>query len=170
MDDEKATRRVMPVVCVTDGKHHVRKFLREALSEFSFAIYECVEVGELSPALDARPPDLVILGLTAGGIAASEMLRTLAAKNFDGKVLPFAQRDSAVIGTIHDLAEQLGISLLPPLLVPFSNERLRESIANIAARRLIGTFGGHGRGRARGLARTLVSTENRCTRHGHAWR
>ncbi|MEX1059705.1 MAG: EAL domain-containing response regulator [Methyloceanibacter sp.] len=127
--DGLETRRGVPLVCVTDGKHHVRKFLREVLSEFSFTIYECVEVGELSAALDARPPDLVILGLTAGGIAAGEMLRTLAAKDFDGKVLPFAQRDSAVIETIHELAEQLGISLLPPLLVPFSNERLRESIA-----------------------------------------
>ncbi len=127
--DGLETRRDVPLVCVTDGKHHVRKFLREALSEFSFTIYECVEVGELSAALDARPPDLVILGLTAGGIAAGEMLRTLAAKDFDGKVLPFAQRDSAVIETIHELAEQLGISLLPPLLMPFSNERLRESIA-----------------------------------------
>jgi len=127
--DGLETRRGVPLVCVTDGKHHVRKFLREVLSEFSFTLYECVEVGELSAALDARPPDLVILGLTAGGIAAGEMLRTLAAKDFDGKILPFAQRDSAVIETIHELADQLGISLLPPLLVPFSNERLRESIA-----------------------------------------
>jgi DNA-binding response OmpR family regulator len=62
--DGLETRRGVPLVCVTDGKHHVRKFLREVLSEFSFTIYECVEVGELSAALDARPPDLVILGLT----------------------------------------------------------------------------------------------------------
>ncbi|HEX9752388.1 MAG TPA: hypothetical protein VGA46_02925 [Methyloceanibacter sp.] len=80
--DGLETRRDVPLVCVTDGKHHVRKFLREVLGEFSFTIYECVEVGELSAALDARPPDLVILGLTAGGIAAGEMLRMLAAKDF----------------------------------------------------------------------------------------
>ena len=127
--DEHTTRSCVPLVCVTDGKHHIRKLLREVLSEFNCSIYECVEVGELSAALDARPPDLVILGLTAGGISAGEMLRTLAAKNFGSKVLPFAQRDSAVIGTIHELAEQLGISLLAPLLMPFSNERLRGSIA-----------------------------------------
>ncbi|MGH6832625.1 MAG: EAL domain-containing response regulator, partial [Methyloceanibacter sp.] len=127
--DGPEIRRGAPLVCVTDGKHHVRKFLREVLSEFSFTIYECVEVDELNAALEARPPDLVVLGLTAGGIAAGEMLRALAAKDFDGKVLPFAQRDSAVIETIHELADQLGISLLPPLLVPFSNERLRESVA-----------------------------------------
>jgi len=127
--DELETRRGVPLVCVTDGKHHVRKFLREALSEFSFTIYECIETRELSAALDARPPDLVVLGLTAGGIAASEMLRTLATKDFDGKVLPFAERDSGVVETIQDLAERLGLSLLPPLLMPFSKERLRESMA-----------------------------------------
>lgn len=127
--DGLETRRGVPLVCVTDGKHHIRKFVREILSEFSFTIYEVIEVSELSAALDAKPPDLVILGLTAGGIAAGEMLRTLAAKDFDGKILPFAQRDSAVVETIQELAEQLGISLLPPLLMPFGKERLRDSIA-----------------------------------------
>ena len=105
--DGLETRRGVPLVCVTDGKHHVRKFLREVLSEFNFTLYECVVVGELSAA--------------AGGIAAGEVLRTLAAKDFDGKVLPFAQRDSAVIESIHELADQLGISLHPPLLMPFRN-------------------------------------------------
>ena len=129
MNDEKATRRVMPLVCVTDGKQHIRKFLREALSEFGFTIYECIEVGELRTALDVRPPDLVVLGLTAGEIGAGEMLRTLAAKDFNGKVLPFVPRDSALLGPIQELAEELGVAMLPPLLMPFSNVRLRESIA-----------------------------------------
>jgi hypothetical protein len=35
--------------------------------------------------------------LTAGSIDAGEMLRTVAAKDFAGRVLPFAQRDSAVL-------------------------------------------------------------------------
>jgi EAL domain-containing protein (putative c-di-GMP-specific phosphodiesterase class I) len=127
--DEQETRRVMPLVCVTDGKPHIRKFLREALIEFGFTIYECVQVSELSAALDAKPPDLVVLGLTAGGVAASEMLKTLAANDFDGKVLPFAPRDSAVARAIQELAAKLGIAMLPPLLMPLSNERLRNSIA-----------------------------------------
>jgi len=127
--DELESRAALPLVCVTDGQHHIRKFLREALSEFRFTIYECLEPRELSAALDARPPDLVILGLTAGGIGAGEMLRTLAARDFDGRVLPFAERDSAVLGPIQDLAERLGISFLPPLLMPFNKQRLRQSIA-----------------------------------------
>jgi EAL domain-containing protein (putative c-di-GMP-specific phosphodiesterase class I) len=127
--DEIECRAAVPLVCVTDGQHHIRKFLREALSEFHFTVYECIEPRELSAALDARSPDLVILGLTAGGIGAGEMLRTLATKDFDGKVLPFAERDSAVLEAIQDLAEQLAVSLLPPLLMPFNKHRLRASLA-----------------------------------------
>jgi EAL domain-containing protein (putative c-di-GMP-specific phosphodiesterase class I)/CheY-like chemotaxis protein len=127
--DEQKTRRVRPLVCVTDGKSHVRQFLREALSEFGLTIYECVQAGELSTALDAKPPDLVVLGLSAGGIAASEMLKALAAKEFDGKVLPFAPRDSSVVGTIQELAEKLGVAMLPPLFMPLSHQRLRDRIA-----------------------------------------
>ena len=127
--DERETRRSAPLVCVTDGKHHVRRFLLEVLSEFDFTLYECVEPAELADALEARAPDLVVLGLTAGSIAAGEMLRTLAARDFDGKVLPFAQRDSEIVKPIRELAEQLGIALLPPLLMPFGKARLRESIA-----------------------------------------
>ena len=127
--DEQALRRGMPLVCVTDGKQHIRRFLREALSEFRFIIYECVEPSELGAALDTRPPDLVVLGLTAGAIKAGDLLETLAEKDFEGKVLPFAARDSAVIGAIQERAAKLGVALLPPLFMPFSNERLRESVA-----------------------------------------
>lgn len=126
--DERASRRSAPLVCITDGRHQVRRFLREVLSEFDFTIYECVEPAELGDALAARAPDLVVLGLTAGGLAAGEMLRTLADWNFDGKVLPFAQRDSEIVESVRELAEQLGIALLPPLLMPFGKERLRQSL------------------------------------------
>jgi CheY-like chemotaxis protein len=127
--DENETRRVKPHVCVTDGKHHIRKFLREALSEFGFMINECPEPRDLSAALEARPPDLVVLGLTAGAVAGAEMLRALADNDFHGKVLPVASRDSTVMEDIQELAEKLGVVLLPPLVTPFSNERLRDSLA-----------------------------------------
>jgi EAL domain-containing protein (putative c-di-GMP-specific phosphodiesterase class I) len=128
---EATTRHGTPLVCVTDGKEHIRRFLREALSEFRFVIQECVETAELSAALDARAPDLVVLGLTAGASEACGMLQALADKDFEGKVLPFAPRDSTVVGTLQERAEELGIALLPPLLMPFSNEALRESIATL---------------------------------------
>jgi EAL domain-containing protein (putative c-di-GMP-specific phosphodiesterase class I) len=127
--NEPTSRSGAPLVCVTDGNHHTRKFLRESLGEFRLTIYECVELHELGAALDAKPPDLVILGLTAGSVTAGAILRMLATRDFNGKILPFAPRDSAVIETMQELADQVGVSLLPPLLMPFTRERLRESIA-----------------------------------------
>lgn len=127
--DEPGTRRVRLLVCITDGKPHIRTFLRDALSELSFSVYECEQARDLDVALDAKPPDLVVLGLTAGGVAAGEMLETLAAKDFDGKILPFAPRDSSIVGIIQELAEKLGLAMLPPLLTPFSKEQLREILA-----------------------------------------
>jgi DNA-binding response OmpR family regulator len=118
--DEHEKRAGRPLVCVTDGKAHIRKFLREMLGEYGFTIYECVEIDELSAALDAGPPDLVVLGLTAGAIVAAEMLRLLAAHDFEGKILPIATRDSAAVTAIQDLAEELRIVLLPPLLMPLA--------------------------------------------------
>ena len=160
--DELKSRAAVPLVCVTDGQHHIRTFLREALSESRFTIYECIEPRELSAALDTRPPDLVILGLTAGGIGAGEMLRALATKNFDGSVLPFAQRDSTLLEAIKDLAERLAICLLPPLLMPFNKQRLRQSLAILLPEgtsdrygccpRDVGPADRYGRGRASGLA------------------
>lgn len=127
--DEHEARRGRPPVCVTDGKAHIQKFLREMLGAYGFTIYECVEIGELSAALDARPQDLVVLVLTARGIVAAEMLRLFAAHDFEGKILPVATRDSPVVRAIQELAEELGIALLPPLLMPFGKERLHDSLS-----------------------------------------
>src|SRR5215470_15128173 len=80
-------RRVAPRVCVADSKQHIRKFLREALEEFGFITYECTQASDLHQVLHNSLPDLVVLGLSAGGSAAGEMLQTLAAKTFGGKVL-----------------------------------------------------------------------------------
>jgi len=45
--DERESGRAAPLVCITDGKHHIRKFLREALSEYNFTLYEWVELADL---------------------------------------------------------------------------------------------------------------------------
>ena len=127
--NDNAPPKVTQHICVTDGKQHVRRFLRETLSEFGFSIAECGDTQDLSAALVKRPPDLVVLGLTEDGASAGEMLKVLADKDFAGKVLPFARRDSSVIEDVEEFAETLGIALLPPLLTPFNDERLRDSIA-----------------------------------------
>jgi len=122
-------RKVAPRACVADRKQHIRTFLAEALEELGFIICECGQVGELDAILDARLPDLVVLGLSAGGAAAGEMLNALAAHAFDGKVLLLGPRDSRAMEAVRRLGEELGIAMLPTLATPFSSERLRDAIA-----------------------------------------
>ena len=71
--------------------------------------------------LDARPPDLLVLGLSGGGIDACETLHLLASRNFDGKVLLLGPRASLQVKAVHELGEELGLMMLPVLGTPFDN-------------------------------------------------
>src|SRR5450755_1230867 len=124
-------RKVVPRVCVVDGKPHVRKFIGEALEELGFITCECTQVGELSAVLDGQAPNLVVGGLSAGGIEAAAMLEALAARAFDGKVLLVGPRDSLMLAAVQELGEQLGIAMLPTLATPFDSSGLGNSVATL---------------------------------------
>jgi hypothetical protein len=47
-------RKVVPRICIVDGKRHSRKFLEEPLEEPGFTTGACTQVSE---------PDLVLAGL-----------------------------------------------------------------------------------------------------------
>jgi hypothetical protein len=122
-------RKVAPRVCVADSKQHIRIFLGEALEELGFITCATEQVNELGTLLDAQLPDLVVLGLSGGGIAAGEMLKVLANKEFQGKVLLLGPRDSYVVEAVRELGNELGIAMLPTLVTPFRSEGLRDSVA-----------------------------------------
>ncbi len=124
-------RKVRPRVCVADAKQHIRKFVGEVLEELGFITCECAQVSELSAAFDAQLPDLVVVGLSAGGIEAAAMLKALAARAFDGKVLLLGPRDSSVVTAVREVGERLGIAMLPALATPFGTEGLRRSVATL---------------------------------------
>jgi EAL domain-containing protein (putative c-di-GMP-specific phosphodiesterase class I) len=118
-------------VCIADSKPHIRKFLGESLEELGFITCECTQVGELNAVLDGQPPELVVVGLSAGGIEAAAMLQALAARAFDGKVLLLGPRDSLMVAAVQELGEQLGIAMLPMLATPFDSRSLRNSVATL---------------------------------------
>jgi EAL domain-containing protein (putative c-di-GMP-specific phosphodiesterase class I) len=122
-------RRVVPSVCIADPKQHVRSFLGTALEEFGFVVRERPEGDELTALLDSRPPDLMIIGFSAGGAEVSEMLQTLATKQFDGSVLLVGPQDSPIVAALRELGEGLGLAMLPTLATPFTNDSLRHSVA-----------------------------------------
>ena len=124
-------RKVRPRVCIADGKQHIRKFLGDALEEIGFITCECTQVGELDAALDAQLSDLVVVGLSSGGVEAAAILKALAARAYSGEVLLLGPRTSSVVAAVQELGEQLGLAMLPALATPFGTEGLRDSVATL---------------------------------------
>jgi EAL domain-containing protein (putative c-di-GMP-specific phosphodiesterase class I)/CheY-like chemotaxis protein len=126
-------RKVTPRACVADGKPHIRNFLREALEELGFITSECEQADSVGAVLLDQQPDLFVLGLSAGGIAANGMLEALELMKFEGKVLLFGPRASPMVTAILAIGEELGLAMLPLLPTPFSDNDLRDRVAALPA-------------------------------------
>lgn len=128
-------RRSRPRIYAVEGKPHIRAFLKEALEDPRFVTCECACVEELATALavlpEAHVPDLVILGPSVSAIETDEILRTLAAKTFDGKVIVLGPPAQRMTADILEFGEQLGIEMLPILPTPFSMGNLRDRVVRL---------------------------------------
>src|SRR5258708_3291764 len=102
-------RKVTPRGCSADGNHHVRPFLAEAPEALGFITCECARASDLHAVLDTHLPDLVVLGLSAGAVAAGEILQALATEQFGGKVLLLGPDGSPVVVTLCEMGEELGV-------------------------------------------------------------
>jgi EAL domain-containing protein (putative c-di-GMP-specific phosphodiesterase class I) len=122
-------RKIRPSVCVIDRKRHIRSFLRDALDDLEFITCECADHAQLKGVLEAQRPDLVVLGLSAGGEEGVEVLNTLVAKEFLGKVLLLGPRVSPMLAALQALGEQLKLDMLPVLCTPFGSGNLRDRVA-----------------------------------------
>ena len=124
-------RKVAPRACIADSKPHIRRFLKDALEDIGFITGEHEPDGDLTAALRGTLPDLFVLGLSAGGIAASNTLEQLAARRFDGKVLVFGQVAAPMVPAVHALGRDLGLTMLPLLPTPFSDSDLRARVGSL---------------------------------------
>jgi EAL domain-containing protein (putative c-di-GMP-specific phosphodiesterase class I) len=122
-------RKVRPRACIADGKQHIRTFLGETLEELGFLACQCAQASELGMVLDGHLPDLIVLGLSGGAVEATEMLKILAARAFDGKVLLLGRRNAPAVIAVRELGVQLGLAMLPMLPTPFDDRNLRNSVA-----------------------------------------
>src|SRR3954454_14271058 len=119
----------MPMACVADASPATRTFLADTLEGFGFATSECAQLAALTAALDAGQPVLVVIGSSAGGIKACEMMELLAARDYDGKVLVLGPRNSPMVGAVRALGAKLGLAMLPLLATPFTAGTLRDAVA-----------------------------------------
>jgi EAL domain-containing protein (putative c-di-GMP-specific phosphodiesterase class I)/CheY-like chemotaxis protein len=124
-------RKVRPRVCIADEKQHIRTFLAEALQELGFIPCECARASELGAVLDGHLPDLIVLGLSAGGAESAEILKILAARKFNGNVLLLGPRALPAVVAVRELGEELALVMLPMLSTPFGDGSLRDSVATL---------------------------------------
>jgi hypothetical protein len=123
-----AGQRLMPRACIADSTRHMRIFLGRALQELGFVSYGCIHVAELRTVLDLYRPDLVLIGVSGGGIEACEMIEMLAAKQFQGKVLVLGPRISPMVAAVRGLGQKHGLRILPLLSTPFGAGDLRDCV------------------------------------------
>ncbi len=116
-------------VCVLDTQQQMRTFLADTLEELGFVTCECAHLAELPAVLVSRLPDIIVIGSSAGGIEACEIMELLAAEDFDGHVLVLGPRVSPMVAAVRELGKRLGLRILPLLATPFSCEDVRDCIA-----------------------------------------
>jgi EAL domain-containing protein (putative c-di-GMP-specific phosphodiesterase class I) len=119
-------------VCVLEAQQQMRTYLADALEELGFVTCECAHLAELPLVLASRLPDIVVIGSSAGGIEACEIVELLAADDFDGQVLVLGSRVSPMVAAVRELGKGLGLRILPLLATPFSREDVLDCIAACA--------------------------------------
>jgi len=121
-------RKVVPRACIVDDKAHIRDFLRDALEELGFIVHECTDTPRIADTVVEHQSDLVVLGLSGGGVAASAALEALQAGGFRGRVLVFGPPASPMVTAIAAIGGEIGLDMLPMLPTPFSDKDLHERV------------------------------------------
>jgi len=124
-------RRIAPRACVIDGKHYLRTFLSEALEELGFIVCQCASAQGLGETLGTHYPDILICGLSGGGMEGSRTLEIAAVHGFQGKVLLLGPAVSPMVHAVRDFGERLGLAILPVLKTPFGDRDLRGAVSSL---------------------------------------
>jgi EAL domain-containing protein (putative c-di-GMP-specific phosphodiesterase class I) len=125
---------MIPNVCIIDDKPHIRTFLGDAFEELGFLVSTLGGARDLEALLAPHYADIVVLGLSAGGVEASRVIEALAARSFSGQLLVIGQAGSPMVAAVRHLAGQRGLALLPTLATPFSIDTLHRSVAELLSR------------------------------------
>lgn len=127
---EFGRRRVAPRVAIVDAKLYVRTFLAETFEELGFIPSGFARAAELAPALNALPPDLVLIVVT-GEAGVEDVLGVLAAGLFPGKVILLGAHSLPALAAMQRLGSELGLAMLPVLTTPFRTTDLTERLAGL---------------------------------------
>jgi EAL domain-containing protein (putative c-di-GMP-specific phosphodiesterase class I) len=122
-------RRRAPLACIIDRKPHICAFLGDAIENLGFTVHPCPRAGEIRGTIANLAPDLVVLGTLASEADLRTVLSGLALERYAGRVMLFGGRASSQLLVAHDYGENVGLSMLPPLLTPFRDSDLHDNLA-----------------------------------------
>lgn len=76
-------------------------------------------------------PQLIVLDLSLGDFDAIEVLRILAAMQFQGDVILISGHDEVTLDEVHQIGVRRGVSMMEPLHKPFRLEQLRSRLDQV---------------------------------------
>src|SRR5262249_46459252 len=106
-------------------------FVSRALSAAGFVAHECSRIPEVEAALTQYRPEVIVLDLALKGADGIEMMRSLAAARFAGKVMLISGHNEATLEEAHKIGERRGLNMLQPLHKPFRLEEIRHRLADV---------------------------------------
>jgi diguanylate cyclase (GGDEF)-like protein len=104
---------------VVDDEPQVCALLSRVLARRGFATVELKRVSEVEAALSIVRPDAI------------DVMRSLTASRFTGKVLLISGHDAATIEDVRKIGERQGLTLLPTLRKPFRVEEFAVRLADV---------------------------------------
>jgi EAL domain-containing protein (putative c-di-GMP-specific phosphodiesterase class I) len=117
---------------VVDDDPQFRAFIAKALGGMGFATHEMSQLPEVETALATYNAEVIVLDLSLGETDAVEVLRSIGASLFGGKVLLISGNDTTVLNEVQNIGARLGIVMLPFLSKPCRLEELKKRIATLA--------------------------------------
>ena len=116
---------------IVDDEPQVRAFVSKALVGAGFIPHEFSRVPEVEAALTLFKPEVIVLDLSLGATDAVEMMRSLAASRFAGKILLVSGHDATTLDEVRKIGERRGLAMLPSLRKPFRLQELRARLAEV---------------------------------------
>lgn len=117
---------------IVDDEPQVRTLIARAVSAEGYEPHEFSRVLDVETALTQFSPDIIILDLSLEESDAVEMIRSLAASRFGGKVLLVSGHGSATLEEVRKIGERRGLAMLPPLGKPFRIAEFKARLADVA--------------------------------------
>jgi len=132
---DRSAARTPPLCYIVDDEVGIRQIISYRLHEFGFRTREFEGAPTVLVALSKEAPDLFFLDVSLRGSDAIDVIRGLAALNFQGAVQIMSGKDPALLEEIRRVGERHALRMLPVLRKPFRAEMIRKIVGEYFSER-----------------------------------